>query len=164
MIFLCPKALSSKDGEDDEREFLKYYLSKSNKRAKLTNEVWETFRYKTIDGSGTNKEGAYELIAEFRGIFEPEILKLDGEFQEIEATQDYSIEKMRESVNSFLIRNWADIDIFITQEKEKYNEVCDKYNIRIMNLSEFFLDFMDNDGGRSLLESYWVKKIHENYN
>lgn len=164
MIFLCPKALSSNDGENDEREFLKYYLSRSNKRAKLTNEVWETFRYKIIDGSGSNKDGAYELIAEFRGIFEPETLKLDEKFQEVEAIKDYSIDEMRESVNSFLKRNWADIDIFITQEKEKYKEVCDKYGIRVMNLSEFFLDFMDNDRGRALLESYWVKKIHENYN
>jgi len=164
MIFICPKALSSNDGENDEREFLKYYLSKYNKRAKLTNEVWETFRYKVIDGSDSNREGAYDFIAEYRGIFEPETLKLNEEFQEVKATKDYSIEEMRESVNSFITRNWADIDIFITQEKEKYQDVCDKYKIKVMNLSEFFLDFMDNDGGRALLESYWVKKIHENYN
>ena len=162
MILLCPKALSSNDGDGHEREFLKYYLSAENKKAKLTNEVWETFRYKVVTNS-TNNDGAMNLIAWYRGIFEPEITRIGADFQEVEASTEHNTTQMRDSVINFLKRNWADITVFITQEKQIYQEVCNQNGINMMTLSEFYLDCMDTDGGRDILMAYWRKVREDNF-
>ncbi len=163
MLFLCPKALSSNDGNSLERDFIKYYLSINNKKARITNEVWETFRYKILTNS-SNKEGAISRITEYRGVFEPEIQKLKDDFEEVEAMKEYNTSEMRDSVISFLKRNWADIDIFITTEPQIYKEVCDEFGINLMTLPEFYLDCMDNEIGRNSLMSYWGKIQEEKWN
>ena len=162
MLFLCPKALSSNDSNSFERDFLKYYLSIKNEKATITNEVWETFRYKILTNS-SNKAGAISRITEYRGIYKPEILKLKDNFEEVEAVKEYNTSEMRNSVISFLKRNWADIDIFITPEPQVYKEVCDEYGINVMTLQEFYLDCMNNEWGRNVLMSYWNKIQEEKW-
>ena len=160
MIVVCPKALASNDSLSLERNFLKYYLSICKKKEKLANEVWETFRYKTLQLSA-DKDGAYERIAEYRGMFEPETLVLNAEFQEEEPKKEYSTEQMKEKTKSFLERNWADVELFITQTPENYKDLCKTKDIPLMSLSEFYLDCMSNDKNRDLLMRYWYKIYEE---
>ena len=157
MLVLCPKAFSSNDGLSYEREFLKYYLSKTGKKAVIANEIWETFRYK-LKKTNPEEKTANRLIAEFRGIFEPEELKIDENHQEVEPENEHNIDELNEKTKDLLERRWADIEIFITTDTQKF-EATKK--VKMMTLQEFLLNSMNNY--RSLFEEFNGKVIREKW-
>lgn len=161
MIIICPKALSSNENSH-ERNFLKFYLSVQGKKVKIANEVWETFRYKIINNS-QNKQSAYDTIADYRGIVEPEFPNIGKDFQETDPEKEYLPKEMQDKTKDFLKRMGDDVDLFITQEPEIYKEICSEKKINVMTLSEFLIDCMNNERGRNTLLSYWNKIQEENW-
>jgi hypothetical protein len=153
MIVLCPKAFSSADGLSHEREFLKYFLSRAGKKAFVANEVWETFRFKLINNNH-DRDKVNKAIAEFRGVFQPEETILTEEHQEEEPKAEHTLDVMVEKTKDLIKRRWADIEMFITTEPDKFSGIA---NIEIITLQEFFFSFMSKDSDRRLLEEYWGK-------
>lgn len=151
MIVLCPKAFSASDDSKLERDFLKFFLTSRNIKAIITDEVWETFRFKMINNS-TNKDNANDRIADYRGFIAPENLKLDENYGEIEAKKEYSIEELFQKTKNLIERRGVDIKLFITQEPEKYNDLKDK--VEIKTLKGFYLDCMSGKT-RESLSSFW---------
>lgn len=156
MIVLCPQAFAG-SSELQERDFLMYYLSRTNQKAFIANEVWETFRLRILK-QASSKEIAKNIIAHFRGVFNPEELKLDSLFNEIEPKKDYSPEELVEKTKDFVKRKWADIDLFITQEPEKYEGLI---KVKILRLEEFFVEQMGNETSRNWITDFSYKTATE---
>ena len=85
MIFLCPKAFAGRNSAF-EREFLMFYLSQCGDKAVIANEVWEAFRFR-VKQRATDPTKVDDIIAAFRGNFQPENSKLTAEFEEEEPTR-----------------------------------------------------------------------------
>lgn len=151
MIVLCPKAFSAQDEFSNERDFLKFYLSKTGKKATLANEVWETFRFKFLKAYPENAE---EYIANFRGFVKPEYSKIDKDFQEEAPTKEYDSAELILKTKDFLRRNWAEVELFITTQKDLFSDITD---IKIVTLEEFFIQCMSGDAERKILWEFWER-------
>ena len=160
MIVLCPKAFSSADGLSHEREFLKYFLSRTGKKAFVANEVWETFRFKLINDTSNSGKNLDKTIADFRGVFQPEEMKKDEQHQEVEPQREHSLATMIEKTKDLIKRRWADIEIFITTEPATFAGIAD---IEIVTLQEFLIGFMEKDSDRRILEEFWGKIQREKF-
>jgi len=158
MIVLCPKAFSSADDLGHHRNFLKYYLSRKGVKAIVANEVWETFRFKIIKDN--KPEVANKLIAEFRGIFGPEETNIDKNHQEVPPKKEYDTNALIEKTKDLLTRRWADIDLFITTEPEKFKTIK---NIEISTLPEFLLSFTEDESSRKIVEEFLGAMQRENW-
>ena len=160
-IFICPKTLSSNDEDSHERDFLKYYLSVKGVKATIANEVWDTFRFKLM-GDSSDKLGASRTIADYRGIVKPETPRIKEDNTEADPKKEYSLEEMREATKSLLRRNWADIDIFITQELDQYATLCQDVGIKHMTLAGFYLDCMaKDDKDRDIIVDHAIKRMDD---
>jgi hypothetical protein len=159
MIVLCPRAFSAADGLSHERDFLKYFLSRTGRKGIVANEVWETFRFR-VKKTNNNENLVEKTIAEFRGIFNPEELIVDENHREKEPEKEHDTKVLIEKTRDLLKRRWADIEMFVTTEPDKFNDI---ENISILSLQEFLLTFMDNDNGRKLLEEFWGKIQREKW-
>lgn len=162
MIVLCPKAFSSNDGLSHERDFLKYFLSKTGEKGIIANEVWETFRLKMFN-SGADLNKIKGRIADFKGIFSPEEEKIGNDHQEIIPTNEYKLETLVDKTKNLLERRWAEISLFITTEPEYYEDVIKTRGIEMLTLQEFLLSNMRLDKNRSLLEEFWNKTQNEKW-
>ena len=153
MIVLCAKSLAGKE-LNMERDFLKYYLSRTGQKAVLADEVWEAFRFRVKKAS--TEEIAEKIITHFRGVFEPENLKLNAEFQE-EEPNNHKDEKLYEITKDLVKRKWAEISFMITQEPEKF----DGLKVRRFTLEEFYLKCMEEEPLRELIRKFSLKYASE---
>lgn len=157
MIVLCPKAFSAKDEFSNERDFLKFYLSKTGKKAVLANEVWETFRFKFLKDFPDKAE---EYIADYRGFVKPEYSKIDKNFQEEKPVKEYTSEELILKTKDFLNRNWAEVEFFITTQKDLFEDIK---NIKIITLEEFYIQCMSGDSDRRILWEFWERIQNEKW-
>lgn len=158
MIVTCSKAFAGSESAH-ERDFLKYYLSKTGQKAVLANEVWSSFRFRILKKSD-DLELVEKVITHRRGKFCPEDVKLTEEHQEEEPI-DYDESVLFEKTKSLVNRRWADIDFFITQEPKKYS--LDN-SVNIMTLSEFYFYCMTNSATRELVEEFNVRLVIDQMN
>lgn len=155
MIVLCPKAFSSNDGLRQEREFLKYFLSRKGEKGIIANEVWETFRFNLIENNSEDK--ADQTIADWRGIFEPEETKIGEDFREIPPTGKHTLDQLMEKTEDLLRRRWADIDLFITTNGERFQKVVEEKGIEMVPLQEFLFSSMEDQRSRNIMVDFWEK-------
>jgi len=158
-IFLCPKAFRSNDDFSLQRDFLQYYISRKGIKATITDELWEAFRFRISQANENNETIIEGILADLRGSYLPENLRTDKiTFQEIPAEKDYTDEELIASTNSFIERNWADIDLFITINPDKYSEKTSEKQVKVMTLEDFYLDCMNDQETRELMEAFWNHK------
>ncbi|MBS3135324.1 hypothetical protein J4401_00010 [Candidatus Woesearchaeota archaeon] len=150
MIVLCHKAVSGR-GSLFEHSFLMNFLITNNKKAVVANEVWDAFRFRVNKMASGNKEYAEKYIVHFRGKIEPEVCRLNNDYQENEP-QDYSDEILVEKTKDLVDRKWADIEDFITQEPDKYTGLRKTPK----TLKRFYLDCLNssNQEMRSSVQRY----------
>lgn len=135
IIFLCPKALAGIDCKY-EHGFLIDYLGMSGTKAKIANEVWDTFRHRILS-KNTDKKVAERIISHFRGFFEPETIKLKSDFTE-EDPISVDEKTMLEKTKDFINRKGAEINYFICQDPDKYQGL----NKKPITLQQFLVEMM----------------------
>ena len=155
MIILCPKAFAGKN-LTSERDFLRYYLSKVGQKAIVANEVWDAFRFRYIEHAST-PEVANNIIANMRGTFVPETLRLKDNFEEIDP-KDYDEHTMMVKTKNLIERRWAEIDFFITQESDNYLSLTHKP--KIIKLQEFLVECINDISKRDIVESYYRDEVY----
>ena len=155
MIVICHKSLDSV-GLDLERDFLKNHLARTSKKhAVVANEVWDTWRNKVL--SKYQGSASKQLIGLYRGWVQPEIIYLDENYKEREPKLIVKEEGMIEKTKDLVDRKWADIDVFITETPEKYGSV----KVKMMTLGEFFLNAMNDENKRPLIEGFMRRRVQE---
>jgi len=95
-------------------------------------------------------------------LFEPEELRLNPKTFQEDAPVDHDDKQLIETTKSLLIRKWADIDFFITSEKDKYK---DGSKIKCFSLTDFFVEVQGMPEYRHLMNdfvNYYInKKDHD---
>jgi hypothetical protein len=164
-IFLCPKAFRSTDDFAIQRDFLGYYLARRGMKALISDALWDAFRYRLTASNGEDTSPAIDgILAEMRGLFEPENLRTDKvTYEEIPADRDYSEDELTNATIDYLERNWADVETFITTTPEHYEEIIAEKNIRMITLEDFYLDCMNDHTTRELMEDFWNHNETEKY-
>ena len=152
MIVLCPLAFAGKD-LTFERRFLISYLSRTGKKGIVANEVWDAFRFRHIQSS--TLEVAEKIIVHMRGSFKPENFRLKLNYEE-EEPKDSTNEVMLAKTKSLLERTWAEIEIFITQEPEKYQGL--EHQPKMVTLQEFLEQCMGDINTRHIVEDYFLRE------
>jgi len=150
LIILDHLALASKpDSAIYPRDYLKFYLSASDNKATVSNEVWEAFRWRINEENKSDQSVAEEIIAVYRGIVEPEVLFLNDDFTEKEPTRDYTDEELVESTKELIQRKRFKIKYFITDAEDKYRSILgDVYSNTV---EEFYYHCM---GEMDLIEEF----------
>lgn len=155
MIVFCPEAfisqVSGKNVNWLEKGFIEFFVLEVRNKNIIANEIWETFRLKMMANS-PNKEEAIKSIASFRGIFKPEEIFLDENYQEKVPEQEYSKTIMVEKTKDLITRNHIDIEIIITSNEKEYNQ-CSK-DIPCRNIEGFFIHCMSIPRYRNIVEKY----------
>ncbi len=155
MIVFCPEEfinqISGKEVRWLEKGFVEFFSSETKNKMIVSNETWETFRFKVINDS-PDKNEALNLIASFVSIFNPEELFLDDNHQEKSPSQEHTKIVMIEKTKSLIERNYADIEIIITNNNKNYVE-CAK-SIPCVNIEGFFSYCMSIPKYRDIIEKY----------
>ena len=157
MIVLCPLAFAGKE-LIFERRFLVSYLSGTGKKGVVANEVWDAFRYRHIQNS--SPEVAEKIIVHMRGSFKPENFRLNRDYEEVEP-KDTTNEDMINKTKNLLQRRWAEIELFITQEPEKYQGL--EYKPKTLTLQGFLEECMNDMSTRHIVEAYFHKEIFHKF-
>ena len=153
MIVLCHQAFAG-IGSTFEKEFLKHYLIKVDDKAIVANKVWNSWRFTVIKKYGI--ETAEKLIVHARGKFEPELIQLNENFEELEPI-DCTDEERILATRDLLERKWGEIKYFITSEPEKYVDIK---HVEPITFNDFYLEMMDRDRefAKAFSEHFAMKK------
>lgn len=157
MIIACPKAFAGTEN-DMEREFLRAYLVEVSGREKvmLADRVWDAFKCKQREKFPKLAENN---ISDMRGSFEPENSDLDENNDEINP-KDCSYDEMVKETNSLVDRKWAEIDIFLCEEREKYSA---SEKVKTINLKDFLLECMSKSELREFMKDFFSRYANEKY-
>lgn len=154
MIILCPKAFAGKELMY-ERRFVRHYIAKTGEKGMVCNKTWSSFRWRITNTK--DPEVAEKIITNFRGSFTPENMKLTDEFQEQDPL-DCDLDELIESTKDLVNRKWADIDYFIVQDETDFQDT----KVKPITLSEFFVQCMQDDDKRHIVEDFMIKEVREN--
>jgi len=155
MIVLCPKTLGGKENSL-QREFLWFYLSKEAEEAIVSNEIWEAFRLRIKKKWVSSPLTAEKIINHVRGFARPENTILKG-YEEEEPKRDYSDKELMNATKNLVERNWANVNFFIVETEEEIKKYKFRQNINIKSLPGFYVNCMNSERGRRLIEEFTNK-------
>lgn len=164
MYILCPKAVKQylySETPYPDAGFLKEFFSNTEKCV-VANEVWETMRYVWLFKS-SNIKNAKEQMVHFRGFLRPEETIRGSDSEEIIPNTEHNNDILIGKTKELIERNYADIDFFITPDKDKFKDVKNIDKVRIINVEEFFIWCMDEEKYRKIMERYFTKLKYDGY-